>query len=707
MTKRQFHTDVDLNFNELKNSKVENVNALPTASGDNLGRILYLYHNDRGYEGYYICRRNGMVYRWERLSTDAGTWETDFFVAEYAPDSLDTTPIGEYGDRTILDDFVPYLVLTTTGNSGSPIPEISSDGKRIAPVGQLRKNNLLHFASDGSWAPVVGITKAQYEETADNDLYLGDGSLYCNAGEFSPQQYWESIVSLVSNDPTVENPIQLYKKVNGELVEISHYRKPWETTDTAYTIVMACPYTIYVLDDVVGDSGKVWKGIFKTPTMWDGIDVGQYPLAPTGISPCPVTVVTENGVQKAKCYLYNYNAGGSQNAGAGTTNMFVKNRTYPQTGNISQISNVTRARNCNPDTTKPYPYAEGGFFARTAFIDAIELRMGTRDLTAIFGSGISSNDGCTNLSKYQDNGGFRYSSDNGTTWNYLNWNSSLPIYYGTKGSRRTTDVSNFVNNYYPKEECMESQIAASYACEINVHNSNSTICPFTLYGETYWFKDINNVNAKGFSANGMDCIVYKSISINYQGYASNDADTLTDYILECVLRMGLHGGVNLSGDIYDYCGGGLEMIGYITDSNKASGSFGVNVKMYAECDQTKWVNDTKTTIDDTEEFDAEKYYTYIGETTTTNNSYIKQRLGGTPMKISNASTLHQGVCGYVYNSNYFCNTANKKVRIGVRLRGSAHYSDCAPRFLNAHSSAASSPYAYGGSAQVLLDFGNE
>lgn len=647
----------------------------------------------------------------DRLKTLEFEINRDFFVAGYVKDSTDAKPTKEYGNKAILKEFYPYLVTTrTTDSNDNPIDAISKDGERLRPVGQLMSNNFLRF-TDGDFAPVVGITQAQYDECMTNKLYLDEQGeeVYCDVGGYDAEKYFEEIREDLQANPMVEHPKKLYKKVGEEYVEVSHYLKPYETVDAHYSIVMGTPHKLYVLDDVEGDSGLIWKGIFLNNTIWDGIDVSQYVLEPTGVNPCPVTMVTEDGIQKVKCYFYNYKAGGSQNAGAGATNMFVKNRTYPKTEDMSQLSNVTRARNNNPDRTKPYPFAEGGFFARTTFLNAIELRMGTRDLTSIFGSGISSNDSCTSEATFYKYGGFRWSADGGNSWSYKAWSGNVPIYYGNAGSRKISNASEFVNNYRPKEECMESQMAVSYACELGIqsaeidgHNNN-----FTFYGETYWYRDVNNDNAIGLLAGGMDCQVYKTMAIDYEGYADNTTTEKTSYKLECCLRMSLHGGMNLSGDVFDYCGGGIEMIGHVTDSNKASGSYGVDVKVYVEHDQRKWVNDTNIIIDDSKDFDAETHYTFIGETKTTGDGYIRRRLANAPIKVINASTIHQGVCGYVWNTNYFCNTANKKARLGVRFRGYAYHSYCSARSLFATNSVSYTPCYFGGSAQVLLDFGAE
>ncbi|MBQ9255021.1 MAG: hypothetical protein IJ180_09650 [Bacteroidales bacterium] len=648
----------------------------------------------------------------ERISTLEFESNRDFFVAGYTKDGVDAKPVKEYGNKAILKEFYPYLVDTRTTVDGESIEAISEDGERIKPVGQLMSNNYLRFI-DGRFAPTVAITQAMYDECMTNALYLDNQGqdIYCEAGHYNAEKYFEEIREQVQANPMIENPKKLYKKDGDTYKEVSHYLKPYETTDAHYTIVMATPHRTYVLDDVEGESGLIWKGIFLNDTIWDGIDVSRYSLAPTGIAMCPVTVVNEDGVQKSKCLFYTYKAGGTQNAGTGGTNMFVKDRTYPKTEDMTQFTTLTRARNNNPDKTKPYPYAEGGFLARTNFINATELRVGTRDLgnAGLFGSGISSNDGCTSEATFYKYGGLRYSDDGGSSYKYVGWGTALPIYYGNAGSRKTTNASEFVNGYRPKEECMESQMAVSYASEIGVqpaeadgHNNN-----FAFYGGTYWYRDVNNDNCTGLLAGGMDVQVYKTMSIDYEGYATATAGEKTQYKLECCLRMSLHNGVNLSGDVFDYCGGGIEMIGHVTESNKGSGAYGVPVKVYVEHDQRKWIKDETVTVNDTENFACEEKYKEVGETTTTTNGYIKRRLNNSPMKVTNASTIHQGVCGYCWDGNYFCNTANKKGRIGVRFRGHAYNSSCSARYLSAYSSVSRTSSGYGGSAQVLLDFGTE
>ena len=108
----------------------------------------------------------------------------------------------------------------------------------------------------------------------DVELYLDEAQQqkYCDAGAFDAEAFY--------------NEHGMAKLYNSEGAEVRVLR-PWETTETKYTIGIARTDTVYLLDNVIGESGKAWKGIFTNPVVWDGIDVSKYPLVPTAIGPGP------------------------------------------------------------------------------------------------------------------------------------------------------------------------------------------------------------------------------------------------------------------------------------------------------------------------------------------------------------------------------------------------------------------------------------
>ena len=193
------------------------------------------------------------------LSPDmcVGAWEN----CALSPESVETI-----GDTSILSKWDFYL-LDTTDNTD----------KTTTPVGKLKRNNLLRF-EDGRFAPTVGITEEMRAE-CDVELYLDNAraTKYCDAGAFDAAAFY--------------NEYGMSQKLYDSAGEEVRILRPWETTETKYTIGLGNGITFYLLDNVVGKSGKRWNGVFASPVTWDGIDVTPYALEPTAISPSPVCTV--------------------------------------------------------------------------------------------------------------------------------------------------------------------------------------------------------------------------------------------------------------------------------------------------------------------------------------------------------------------------------------------------------------------------------
>ena len=149
------------------------------------------------------------------------------------------------------------------------------------------RNNFLRFV-DGSFAPTVGITEAM-RAACDVALYLDatQTTKYCDAGAFNATTFYN----------TYGMSQKLYD-ASGNKVRIL---RPWETTETKYTINIGRLDKVYVCDGL-GKSGTYWKGLFSKPVTWDRINTEDYPLAPTAIAPCPITTVCG----KARKYFYLY-----------------------------------------------------------------------------------------------------------------------------------------------------------------------------------------------------------------------------------------------------------------------------------------------------------------------------------------------------------------------------------------------------------------
>lgn len=622
-------------------------------------------------------------------------------VGDFPKGTTDYVANDVWGDpKHLLKLWVPVL-MDTTDNTGT-----TTKAKR------LRRNNLLRF-ENGAFAPVVGITQAMYDECMTNDLYTlneGEYTLVYAAGAYDAAAQWEADKALIQ--ASQELPV-LYKKVapaeeGGEetYVAITHRLRPWETTETKYTIGVANLMDLYLADNQMGASGKYIKGIFFNGSPYDGIEISKWKLPPTAIGPCPITTIREGNVVKARNFFYLYQGITNCRSSKGllAVNPFYEvNRTYPRTNDVHQVNNMKYARNNNADVNAPYPFAEGGHFAHNVFITAMELAAGSRYIHAanLFGSGISSNDGTTAANFYTSGGiRFREAGDEAAAWNYKTWGAnSAPLQYNAGGS--TTDMSNLLTEYWPKEQCMESQLAASMAVELGINPTmaEDTVTPITFefYGNTYYYMNVPGFY--GLQEGDMNVRVYKLLHANVEAFKAGAAQI---WDMEIVQRMSLFNGVNLCGDIWAYYGGGLEMVG-TPKEGATGGSTGNTIRIYAEPDQTQWHTENTFTKPAGQTFDFQDQYALILETTNLGDSYTLEREGYTPWKIAKASSMAQGECYYQWDYAYWISGTNN-VRVESLFRSSSTHAYCSPRILTARSAASDTDRSISGSAQTLVEF---
>ena len=626
----------------------------------------------------------------ESLKKSVGILEigAPFFVAAYAKGTNDSTPLFSQGSKKLLKDF-DFFLLNTSDNMG----EVTK------PVGKLMKNNLLRFA-DGDFAPVVGITESMQEECVTNTLYTkGEDGTYTEAYaeyDYDAEYQWEIDKALISEG---KEPTTLYKLVEGTYVPVSHVLRPWETTETKYTIGIAHARDLYILDNQVGASGYYWKGIFTEPRIWDGIDLSKFKVARTAIGPCPMTTVVENGVTKCRNFFYLYEAD-NENCKSGpglipNNPFYNKDRHYPRTSDVKQVTNMNWGRANNADTTKSFPFAEGGWWATNAHIIALELLAETRYLhkANLFGSGISSNDG-TNASNFYTSGGARLRVKGDEAWLYKTFGDNCaPYYYNANNG--ATDMSNLLTQYRPNEAAMESQLAASMATELGIAPTESAdaLNTFKFYGDTYYYMNVPGFD--GLQDGDMNVKVYKVQSADVEGF--NAAGEATTFEMELVFRMSLFNGANLSGDIWAYNGGGLEMVG----TRKINIMTGHHVDVYLQPDQKQWHHDSTDRKKIGETWDFEKTYLKVGEYENLGDSYTLERMSNSPVRIKKASNMSQGENYYMFDNGYWANNG-QRARIRSLFRNLSKY-NCSARTLNAASYILAENDNNGGSFQALID----
>lgn len=587
-----------------------------------------------------------------------------FGVGAWNPEILAPEMIEFKGDKSFLADWHWWLIDTT-----------DNEGIVTHPVGELNPVNLLRF-KNGKFAPTVGITEEMRAE-CDVALYLDAEAtqLYSEAGAFDAEAFYN------------EHGMTKLYDADGNEVRVL---RPWETTETKYTIGVSHRQTIYLLDNIIGKSGKSWRGLFSKPVVWDGIDVSNYPLAPTAISPCPVTTIDN----KARCFFYLYEGEANCKSGKGQGNLctiFDNGRTYPRS-NMHQVSNMQMARANNADVNAPYPCAEGGYHAYNTYITAMEVLHGTKALHAAdkFGSGISSNDACNNEATWLANGGVRFKVDSADEWTYNAFCDTPSIAYMAAEDKIFWHA--LLNSEYPKEQCMESQMAYSFAVETDVAENEE----FEFYGAKYRF-----VRVPGSDENKMNVRVYKVMA---GGFPVFDLEgNAIKVSVEVNLRMSLVGGVKLGGDIFACWSGGYEQVGYC-DHDPAVDSMNFPIDIYIQPDQAKWAN--VATVDQSdwnEAFGFENRYILAYQGKTLGNGYAKNRLPYTNFNsiIGGGSLL--GECFYRWGDNYFGRVIGHKYRICSLFSGHASNRTCSPRSALCYASILNSYHFYSGSAQYLVD----
>ena len=610
--------------------------------------------------------------------------DSDYYVAENDETTGDPHFQNGKGNKAILNDWHFYLIDHT-----------DNTGEATHPVGQLMDNNFFRFVG-GAFAPTVGITE-EMRAACDVQLYtdvehtipltLKNGVVVTDKAGAHPYDAVE-----------VYNSLGLVDLYDGDGNKVRQLL-PWETTETKYSVMIGRYDTLYPVDRQEGESGKVLSGIFKRQVRYDGIDTGKYPLLGTALAPCPVTTVGN----KTRNFFYAYAVGdtnttnGAGGAGENMCSMYVNDgRTYPRTSDMNQINNMQKARANNADTNAPLPFAEGGYHGINTFILCMELLYGTKYLhdNNLFGSGISSNDACNSENTWLGNGGVRCKEQGTEEWTYRSFGDNIPFGYNEKLEKN--DFAWFVNYSRPKEQCMESQMAASWAAEFGIAENTE----YEAYGGTYRYKNITGV--KGLADGVMNCKVYRKKIGTCKGY--KDADTLATYDLELSLRMSLMHGMNFSGDFFAYWGGGCEIVG----TNKGGiGSARLEknyIDFYLEPNQSKWVNESADSKNNLGTFGFEAMYGKIGVfgPPILSDGYCKKRLGYTPYSIADGGNMSSWQCFYSWASPYWSSTLNQRVRIAVRLRGNANKAICSARYLSANYSAVNMRMHYGGSAQCRI-----
>lgn len=594
---------------------------------------------------------------------------TSYYVGQWEDGTSSPTAVNLLGNETVIDVWRPALV-DCTDNSGD-----------TTTFHELNRLNWLRY-KDGSYAPAIAITEDEYT-ACDVELYLDSecSEKYCDAGDFDAEKFYNEYGYYTS----------LYDS-NG--IEISHIRRPWETTSTDYTHVIANKVPLWLLDQQVSEENNAYnnKGISNVAGQYDGFNFSGYKLPVTGIFASPFTTIGN----KARSFFYDYCTGETNcqgGAGYGSCcTMFYQDGTHPRVSNITQITSMTYGRANNNDTSLSYPFAEGGDFAHNVFCSCLELMAGTKYLhnNTLFGSGISSDNTCNSESTWLANGGFRYKTSDSDSYSYCTFGSTPTLYYDANSS--TAAATYILNTRYPLAQCEEGQIAFSLMQELGIAEDEE----FEWNNGTWWWQSVTGCYTV---ADGhMNVRVYKKVEDTISAY---DADgNEQDYDIGVVLRFSLYEGLDLCGDILGYCGGGLEMVGLGTGSGYTGRDETVDI--YIEPDQTKWHSETTVSKASQGTFDFESSYTKIAsDITIVGDHWAKDRISYSPWSPTSGGSTSTYECFYHWQNPYWDSVSGTRYRLAARRRGIAPDSYCTPRHLRSLHAVSYANVSSGGFAQCL------
>ena len=633
--------------------------------------------------GDAVLSQYGNKIREIQLTEDTTTTSNNYCIGRWLPwymNKADAETVD--GDKNLALDWYPVLI---------DMSPVEGEVKK-RPVGWLKKNNWLRF-EDGSFAPTVGITETQRAE-CDVALYFDDQAtnLYCNAGEFDAEEFYNTYGM---NTPLYDS--------SGNSIRIL---RPWETTETKYSIFVTRKDTIYLIDGEDGSDGLSMNGIIADEGKVDGVK-GTHKLIPTGIAAGPCTVIDG----KIRCFFFDYctNEVGCKgitphNNLTGSGELFYNDGTYPRVldpdiegadglypnddgKGINQAKNAKIARACNYDSSKSYPVAEGGWHAWNTFITCLNVAYGTKILVdeLLFSPGISTSI-CNSKSTYLNNSGIRYKRNNTNTWNYGTVASQTEIYDNNNAHREAIIAT--INRDGPKMYCLEAQMALSMAAELNISEDTD----FEFYGKTYFYR--TPAGATSLLGGRMNARLYRKRAMTLNAY--NSSKVATTFDIEMILKNPIAEGVNITGDHFVYMGGGHEIV----QTNE--GGLYV-VKNYLEYDQTKW-KPINHNVDQMFDFDFMSDYEKLTDGAVTASSFIIKRCNYGTWKYGNSNSVTAGECAYHHEASQSA-VLNHRYRVGIPIRcySSSATQISSPRTVKSDKNASYCSVTYGCSAQVLID----
>lgn len=455
--------------------------------------------------------------------------------------------------------------------------------------------------------------------------------------------------------------------------------------DKGYNIMYGWIVCIHTIENVTIGSEVV--ALFgEEPFEYNGIQ--SRPIPPTLI--CPGLPAVVNGKFRSMYFKYRAGDGGS-NGLLGITEFNKQDRTYPRTA-LSQLTTNDFAIAHNADPVKTIPFAPLMDWHLLNITNALMNKFGTVYLhdPNKFGGGISSNVFITseNATKTTNVG---YRMNESDPWTYQRLSEQPPFCTDDKGTKR--NWSAILSNEYPRMECLETQMALSYAVENNIQPDKD----FSFNGYSYRYHNISG--CKTLLEGEMNAVLVKFTAIpNLQAFDTAGNPITINEIRISLQTSAVYGMDLVSADVFQYAGAGIEKVATIQEDGRHL------TKVFVCLDQPNLTLD-KTVEKTSGDFDFESAYDQAGAYTMSNSGYFTDLIRGTRVGTTKKGGLSDNTCYMDTGNGIGVSPIGKKVRIGHRVRGLGFWGVCSARTLHAYSPLSHSYASFAGGFQVRLPEG--
>lgn len=455
--------------------------------------------------------------------------------------------------------------------------------------------------------------------------------------------------------------------------------------DKGYNIMYGWTQTIHTIENAIAGS-EVVALFSEEPFEYNGLQ--SRPIPPTLI--CPGLPAVVNG--KFRSMYFKYRAG--EGGGNGLLGINAFNRqgmTYPRTA-LSQLTTNDFAVAHNADPTKTIPFAPLMDWHLLNITNALMNKFGTVYLhdPNKFGGGISSNVFITseNATKTTNVG---YRMNESDPWTYQRLSEQPPFCTDDKGTRRNWSV--ILSNEYPRMECLETQMALSYAVENNIQPDKD----FSFNGYSYRYHNISG--CKTLLEGEMNAVLVKFTAIpNLQAFDTSGNPITINEIRIRLQTSAVYGMDLVSADVFQYAGAGIEKVATIQeDGNHLT-------KIFICLDQSKLTLDN-VVGKESGDFDFESVYPRVGEYNMGSLGFYTNLMRGTRIGTGKKGGLSDNTCYMDTGNGVGVSPVGKKVRMGHRIHGYGAWSSCSARLFHANTPLSSSTVYFAGGFQVRLPEG--